>query len=96
MSDELALFDLPRPEQPAPRSRSGRGRARETYARTVVADVRVRRPEVLRCEALRVFDDSPTIVVAEVDPRAGLEFGAPDLEGLEPVGAQSLPEIVVV
>jgi hypothetical protein len=74
MSDELALFDLPRPEQPAPRSRSGRGRARETYARTVVADVRVRRPEVLRCEALRVFDDSPTIVVAEVDP----DHDAPD------------------
>lgn len=68
MSDELALFDLPRLEAPAPRSRAGRGRARETYARTVVADVRVQRPAVLHAEALRAFDDSPTVVIDEVDP----------------------------
>jgi hypothetical protein len=45
--------------------RTGRGRARETYARTVIADVRVRRLAVLRAAALRSFDESPMVVVGE-------------------------------
>ncbi|MGH3853167.1 MAG: hypothetical protein ACRDR6_06645 [Pseudonocardiaceae bacterium] len=38
MHDQLGLFDMPHREAPV---RSGRGRTRETYARTVVADVTV-------------------------------------------------------
>jgi hypothetical protein len=67
MADELALFDLPARDAPAPRSRTGRGRAGETYARTVVADVSVRRMSALHAEALRSFDVSPSIVVDELD-----------------------------
>ncbi len=55
MSDQPGLFDLVVPEVPTP-ARSGRGRARETYARTVVADVTVQNRQALRAAALRVLD----------------------------------------
>jgi len=64
MGDQSALFDLPGSDLPGPgspvqRSRTDRGRARQTYARTVLADVRVRRRTVLHAKALRSFDNSP-------------------------------------
>jgi hypothetical protein len=65
MAEELALFDLPAPQAPARVLRAGW--ARETYARTVIADVGVRRGAVLRAAALRSFDESPMVVIGEVD-----------------------------
>jgi hypothetical protein len=67
MADQPGLFDLPAPDLPVAVSRVGRGRAREVYARTVVADVRVQRPAVLHIEALCSFDQSPTIVIGQDD-----------------------------
>ncbi|MGH3982060.1 MAG: hypothetical protein ACRDST_05070 [Pseudonocardiaceae bacterium] len=61
MSDQAGLFDLPDPVPPRPPTRSGRGRARETVARTVVADVSVHDAGVLRAEALRALDHSVVI-----------------------------------
>lgn len=69
MTDELTLFDLPT-TQPQPASadgRTGRGRARETYARTVTADITVQRIPVLREAALLAFDDSPAIPIGGAD-----------------------------
>lgn len=48
MSDQAGLFDLPDPVRSRPPTRSGRGRARETFARTVTADVSVHDAEALR------------------------------------------------
>jgi hypothetical protein len=66
MADQPGLFDLPAPDVPVAVSRVGRGRAREVYARTVVADVRVQRPAMLHVEALRSFDQSPTVVIGQL------------------------------
>jgi hypothetical protein len=57
MSDQAGLFDLPDPVPPRP-TRSGRGRARETFARTVVADVSVHDACALCAEASRGLDHS--------------------------------------
>jgi hypothetical protein len=57
--DEPTLFDLPPTPRAPASSRAGRGRSRETYARTVVVDVTLQRPSVLRDAALRAFDDAP-------------------------------------
>jgi hypothetical protein len=72
MTDELALFDLPTAQpQPGPvDKRTGRGRTRETYARTVTADITVQRVPVLREAALRAYDDSPAIPVGDADDEA--------------------------
>lgn len=61
MPEQPGLFDAPSPPVPAP-ARPGRGRARETYARTVVADVTVRDAAALREEALRVLDDDGIVI----------------------------------
>lgn len=62
MHDQPGLFDLDVPKVPAP-ARSGRGRARETYARTVVADVTVLDRRVLQAASLRLLDQA--IVIGE-------------------------------
>ncbi len=67
MSDEPALFDLPAPEPRPASTRSGRGRARETYARTVTADVTVHQIPVLLDAAVRAFDNGPAVGLGEVD-----------------------------
>lgn len=54
MNDQPGLFDLAGLDVAAP-ARSGRGRARETYARTVVADVTIQNSDTLRAAALRAF-----------------------------------------
>lgn len=61
MSDQAGLFDLPDPVPPRPPTRSGRGRARDTFARTVVADVSVEDAGALRGEASRALDHSVVI-----------------------------------
>jgi hypothetical protein len=61
MSDQAGLFDLPDPVPPRPPTRSGRGRARETFARTVVADVLVHDAGELHAEASRALDNSVVI-----------------------------------
>jgi hypothetical protein len=78
MADQAALFDLPstglpRAASPAPgpstsRSRVRQGRARQTYARTVEAEVRVQRRTMLHTKALRSFDKTPKLVIGHVDP----------------------------
>lgn len=55
MSYQPGLFDLVVPEVPAP-ARVGSGRARETYVRTVVADVTVQNRQALRAAALDSLD----------------------------------------
>jgi hypothetical protein len=62
-SDQPGLFDLSPPPPPPPASRSGRGRARETWARTVTAEVTVVDRRVLRDEAVRRLDTG--IVIGE-------------------------------
>ncbi len=52
---------MPDPVPPRPPTRSGRGRARETFARTVVADVSVHDAGALRAEASRALDHSVVI-----------------------------------
>ncbi|MGH3720470.1 MAG: hypothetical protein ACRDRI_16820 [Pseudonocardiaceae bacterium] len=54
MKDQPRLFELADLDVAAP-ARSGRGRARETYARTVVADVTIQDHHTLRAAALRAF-----------------------------------------
>ncbi|MGH3831086.1 MAG: hypothetical protein ACRDRS_11670 [Pseudonocardiaceae bacterium] len=54
MKDQPGLFELASLDVAAP-ARSGRGRARETYARTVVADVTIQNRDTLRTAALRAF-----------------------------------------
>lgn len=61
MSDQAGLFDLPDPVPQRSPTRSGRGRARETFARTVVADVSVHDAGALRAEASRALDHSVVI-----------------------------------
>ncbi|HZM84829.1 MAG TPA: hypothetical protein VFC19_54600 [Candidatus Limnocylindrales bacterium] len=68
MADQPALFDLPEVDRPAPRSRTDRGRARQRYARTVLADVRVQSRTALHAKALRSFDKSLTVVIGDIDP----------------------------
>lgn len=63
MSDQAGLFDLPDPVRSRPPTRSGRGRARETFARTVTADVSVHDADALRAEALRALQHS--VVISE-------------------------------
>ena len=63
-ADLPALFDLPEPVPGSTDRRIGRGRARETYRRTVTADVWIERPEELRQAALNAFE---TGIVAEFD-----------------------------
>jgi hypothetical protein len=57
------LFELPDPVPPRPPARSGCGRARETFARTVVADVSVHDAGALRAEASHALDH--TVVIGE-------------------------------
>jgi hypothetical protein len=71
MNDQPGLFDLIVPEVPAP-ARSGRGRARETYARTVVADVTVQNHQALRAAALRVLDSGIVLISESSDEPADL------------------------
>jgi len=75
MTDEPALFDLPTAQpRPVPvDTRTGRGRTRETYARTVTADITVQRIPVLREAALRAYDDSPAIPFGDADDDDGLD-----------------------
>ncbi|MEO7194049.1 MAG: hypothetical protein ABIZ05_04385 [Pseudonocardiaceae bacterium] len=54
MNDQPGLFELAGLDVAAP-ARSGRGRARETYARTVIADVTIQNSHTLRAAALRAF-----------------------------------------
>jgi len=52
--NEPGLFDMPDCEPPAPPERPQRGRNRETWARTVTAEVAIIDAEALREAALRV------------------------------------------
>jgi hypothetical protein len=61
MSDQAGLFELPDPVPPRQPTRAGRGRARETFARTVVADVSAHDVGALRAEASRALDHSVVI-----------------------------------
>ncbi|MGH3772084.1 MAG: hypothetical protein ACRDRW_11930, partial [Pseudonocardiaceae bacterium] len=72
MHDQPRLFDMPRREAPAG---SGRGRTRETYARTVVADVTVCDEAALRAAALRALDGG----VVVIDDSSGEEDDLLDL-----------------
>jgi len=74
MQDQPGLFDLPDLQVVAAR-RAGSGRTRETYARTVIADVTIREAALLRAEALRLLDEGVTVI--------GEDFGAPD-DGPDP------------
>jgi hypothetical protein len=67
MADHPTLFDLPEPERQPSVSRPEQGRAGMTYARTVTADVHLRRRESLCKRAIHVFDRAPTVVIGEVD-----------------------------
>ncbi|GAA0913416.1 hypothetical protein [Virgisporangium aurantiacum] len=67
MPDQPALFDVPQPERQPSVSRSEQGRTGMTYARTVTADIHLRRRESLCTWAVRVFDHAPTIVIGEAD-----------------------------
>lgn len=67
--DQPGLFDLPDPPIAATRQ-AGSGRTRETYARTVMAEVTIRDSPALRAEALRRLDED----VIEI----GADVGAPD------------------
>jgi len=67
MHDQPELFDLPA-AQVAAAPQSARGRTRETYARTVVADVTVRDVAALRAEALRCLDEGVIVIGEAVDP----------------------------
>ncbi len=71
MTDQQALFDVPDPERPRPAS-AGRGRTRETYARTVVAEVLVHDEAALRTRALWVLEGG-----IEVSPASPDESGDP-------------------
>ena len=62
MTDQPGLFELP-PSPPPPVSPSGRGRSRETWDRTVTAEVTVVDRRALREEALRRLDTG--IVIGE-------------------------------
>ncbi len=61
MSDQPGLFDLVVPEVPNP-AHSGRGRARETYARTVVADVTVANRQALQAATLGMLDTGIVVI----------------------------------
>ena len=68
MPDQPTLFDLPQPARRPAVPRTEQGRAGMTYARTVTADVRLRRRESLCKRAVRVFDHAPMVVaIGEVD-----------------------------
>jgi hypothetical protein len=84
MRDQPSLFDLPDPVPPRPPTRSGRGRARETFARTVVADVSVYDAGALRAKASRALDHSVVIGGAAdtedgdlLDPREEISTARP-------------------
>lgn len=77
--DHPALFDIPGPEPVAAPARAGRGRTRETYARTVVADVTVHDETALRAAALRVLDNEVVINIPSADVSADAEDDLPDL-----------------
>lgn len=102
MADQPALFDLPQADSsqadsprdsPAPRSstsssRVRQGRARQTYVRTVLAQVRLQRRTVLHAKALRSFDKTPTLVIGHVDP--GDPDDPSDLDDEGPYSRQSI------
>ncbi|MGH3977421.1 MAG: hypothetical protein ACRDRZ_00195 [Pseudonocardiaceae bacterium] len=77
MPDQPTLFNVPRPEAAA-HARSGRGRTRETYARTVVADVTVHDEAALRAAALRVLDGGLTVVLSSPHVEEDTEDDLPD------------------
>jgi hypothetical protein len=56
MDDRPGLFDLPAQDPSPIPLRSARGRARETFARTVVADVTVCNAAALRAHALEALE----------------------------------------
>lgn len=64
---------MPTPQTPTP-ARASSGRSRETYARTVVADVSVQDGGALRAEARRLLDES-VVVISEASDAQG---DAPD------------------
>ncbi|MGH8919996.1 MAG: hypothetical protein ACRD0H_16965 [Actinomycetes bacterium] len=72
MSEQPGLFDLPDPPVARPVRSPGRGRARETFTRTVVADMTVQDTAVLRAEALRMLDGG--IILDDVLNAAGEEL----------------------
>ena len=79
--DHPALFDTPGPERVATPDNAGRGRRRETYARTVVADVTVHDDTALRAAALQVLDNEIVIDLPsdDVPLNAEVEEDLPDL-----------------
>jgi hypothetical protein len=64
MTDQPGLFDLPPSDPPPPMPHSGHGRTRETWARTVIAEVTVVDRRALRDKALCRLDTA--IVIGEV------------------------------
>jgi hypothetical protein len=62
-ADEPALFDLPAAEQPATSQPRQRGRNRETWARTVTAEITVLDPAALRETARRVQEEAVTVTL---------------------------------
>jgi len=62
-ADEPALFDMPSAEQPAKSQARQRGRNRETWARTVTAEITIVDPAALREAARRVRESAVTITL---------------------------------
>jgi hypothetical protein len=60
-ADEPALFDMPAAEQPAKSQTRQRGRNRETWARTVAAEITIVDPAALREAARQVRESAVTI-----------------------------------
>ena len=82
MSDQPGLFDLPAPEV-AVVARAGRGRSRETFSRTVFAEMTVQDARALRAAALRVLDED-VIVISEIGEPSDAEDDLADLrEGVD-------------
>jgi hypothetical protein len=73
-ADEPALFDMPAAEQPAMSQPRQRGRNRETWARTVTAEITIVDEAALRQAARRVQESAVTITLPalphEEDPVA--------------------------
>lgn len=60
-ANQIGLFDLPDQEPPAVPNRSQRGRNRETWARTVTAEVTIIDPAALSDAAARAEENTVTI-----------------------------------
>lgn len=76
-ANQMGLFELPDPTPPGPSERSQRGRNRETWARTVTAEVTIVDAGAIREAFARAEEDAVTI-----DLRADPEDVEPELNDM--------------